>query len=97
MAADTRADLRTAQILSLEHELRHELGLLHELIHDADQSLKKAEKALRLTVQEYERGLKNGPDILQASQSLVEIKRLSTVHKRDYHLKRCELLALLSK
>jgi outer membrane protein TolC len=96
-ASDTRADHRTAQILSLEHELRHELDLFHELMHDADQNIEQAEKALRLTLDEYERGLKNGPDVLQASQSLMETKRLATLHKRDYYLKRCELLSLLAR
>ena len=96
-ASDTRADLRTAQILSLEHELRHELDLLHELMHDADQNIEQAERALRITLDEYERGLKNGPDVLQASQSLMETKRFATLHKRDYYLKRCELLSLLGR
>jgi outer membrane protein TolC len=96
-AQERRMRHRIREAIAEDHELRHDLMLLHELIHDADQDISKAEKFLKLTEQEYARGVKNGPDLLSAFQRYYEFMQRRTELYRDFHRSTAELLALLSK
>lgn len=96
-AQERRMRHRIREAVAQDHELRHDLKLLHELIHDADQDITKAEKFLKLTEQEYARGVKNGPDMLSAFQRYYEFMQRRTELYRDFHESTSELLALLAK
>ena len=89
-----RAAHKARETVATDHELRHDLKLLHELIHDADKDIEKTEKFLKLTEDEYRRGVKNGPDLLGAFQQLYEFRQRRTDLYRDYHETHAELLAL---
>ena len=65
-AEKERGKHRLREMMAADHELRHDLSLLHELIHDADRDINKAESFLKLTFSEKSRGVKNGPDLLEA-------------------------------
>ncbi len=79
------------------HELKHDLTLLHDLLHDAEESAKKSREFLKLTIEEYSRGVKNGPDVLEASIKTMDFeKRLYSLFQ-DYYTTRSELLALAGK
>lgn len=56
------------------HDLAHDLKLLHELIHDADENVERAADFLKLTKTEYTRGVKNGPDLQVAFEKYYEFK-----------------------
>ena len=84
------------EITALDHELRHDLKLLHELIHDAESDIGKSEEFFRLTQGEYARGVKNGPDLLQAFQKFYEFRKRRRDLYREYHETKAELLALVA-
>lgn len=92
-----RASHKARETVAADHELRHDLKLLHELIHDADKDIEKTEKFLKLTEDEYRRGVKNGPDLLGAFQQLYEFRQRRTDLYRDYHETYAELTALVAK
>ncbi len=58
------------QIMMRYEEYLHDMKVLHDLIHDAEVQVQKAKKYLNLASVEYERGLKNGPDVLEACRTL---------------------------
>ena len=77
-----------------EHEIRHDMRFLHELIHDADRDVQTAERFVKLTLTEYNRGVKNGPDLLAASERYFEFRQRRTELFRSYYEAQAELLAL---
>lgn len=94
---ERRVRHRIREVVAEDHELRHDIKLLHELIHDANRDSAKAEKFLLLTEQEYARGVKNGPDMLGALQRYYDFLQRRTELYRDFHLAGAELDALLAE
>lgn len=76
---------------AVEHELRHDLQVLGELINSADSDIDLAFKFLKLTEDEYNRGAKNGPDLLAATQTYFEFRQKRNVYYRDYLSNQAEL------
>lgn len=98
-----RADYRAAQVRSksilrrmnaTDHELKHDLKTLGALIQSVDGDIALAERLMKLTIREYDRGVKNGPDLLSAIQTYFEFKNKKTEYYRDYHLSLSELESL---
>ena len=73
------------------------LGLTHELIHAAEESVAKGKQYLSNTLAEYGRGVKNSPDVFGATQKYVDFRRRAAELKRDYHIARADILAALGK
>ena len=94
-AAELRADNQAQQVQALQHELLHELPLQHDLLHDAETTSVQAEQLMKLTMDEYNRGVKNGTELLAAAQQLLAVKKRSIEQRRDYYITRSELLSLL--
>lgn len=94
-AADLRAENQLQQVQALQHELQHELPLQHELLHDADTTSMQAEQLMELTMDEYNRGVKNGTELLAAAQQLLAVQKRGIEQRRDYYITRSELLSLL--
>jgi outer membrane protein len=82
---------------ALDHELKHDLSVLGELIKTADQDVEVAESFLRLTETEYNRGVKNGPDLLEAAQKYFEFRDKRTGYYRDFYSTQAEIESLISK
>jgi outer membrane protein len=93
-ALERRAAHRQREAEAADHELRHDMKLLRELILAADQDLGKAEKFLKLTEVEYNRGVKNGPDLLGAFQKFYEFREKRISLYREFHETKAELAAL---
>ncbi len=96
-ALKRRAAHKERETIAMDHELRHDLNLMHELIHDADKDVTIAERFLKLTEDEYRRGVKNGPDLLGAFQQLYDFRQRRTDLYRNYYETYAELQALLAK
>jgi outer membrane protein TolC len=92
----TRAAHRARELKTEEAELRHDLKLLHELLHDSDKNIEKATSFLRLTQVEYVRGVKNGPDLLGALQKYIEFRDRKIHLHREYYETLAELTALVA-
>ena len=95
------AELHAAQLkreLTAEHEkaIVH-VRLTHSLLHKAAQSKELAEKYLKITLGEYQRGVKNSPDVREANQQLA-LARLNEAQNRwDHETARANLMGLLGK
>ena len=97
IGAEAKAQYAALSIDATVHELKHDLKLLHELLHDAESSAVQSRDFLKLTLDEYGRGAKNGPDVLEAAKKNVEFERRLFELFRDYYITRSELLALHGK
>ncbi|WP_176736345.1 TolC family protein [Oligoflexus tunisiensis] len=82
------------QIEAVYHEHMHDMRVIHELIHSSEEQLQKARKYLKQTSDEYERGVKNGPDVLEASRTLyrTQVENIQLVF--DYYLAEVGLTSL---
>lgn len=60
-----------------------ELKLLHDQVHDVEENIKRAEQYYKLTLSEYNLGVKNSLDVLSASEKLFDMqnKRLEVIKK----------------
>lgn len=83
-ALQHRAAYVARESRAIEHELSHHMQILVELIKNADQDVVLAQKFLKLTEDEYNRGVKNGPDLLEATQTHFEFRKKRTEYYRDY-------------
>ena len=72
-------------------------NLNHELVHASEENIKKSEHYLKNTREEYLRGIKNSPDVLQASQRLITAQIRFAEVKKDYQLAKVAILGLLGK
>ena len=96
-SAQNLAIIRRREIEThLKNEM-NELNYLHDQVHNAEENIKHAEKYYRLTQSEYNRGVKNSPDVLGASQRLLAMrhKRLEIV--KDFQLSKGHILSQLGK
>ncbi|MBP9674895.1 MAG: TolC family protein [Bacteriovoracaceae bacterium] len=73
------------------------LKLTHDLVHFAEENVSKTQTYLNRILDEYQRGIKNSPDVLQASSRLVESKIKFAELRRDYQLARVECLSVLGE
>ncbi|WII73302.1 TolC family protein [Bdellovibrio sp. 22V] len=62
-----------------------ELRTLHSFVHDTEENIKSASRYLDATRKEYARGVKNSPDMLEATEKYINAKlRLSEI-VRDFN------------
>lgn len=96
-ALKSRLSHRKKEIDSAIEEARHELVLHHELIHDADKDIEQAKEFLRLTEGEYNRGVKNGPDLLGAFQKYYEFRNRRTALYKEFYQTLADVMTLTQK
>lgn len=96
-SASFRVAQKTREFVAVDHELRHDIRLLSELIVDVDKDVEKAAQFLKLTENEYTRGVKNGPDLLSAFQKFYEFRERRIGLYRNYFEAQAELESLLAK
>lgn len=82
-----------AEVRVAKEDLRHD----HELIHYAEKRIQQGTKYLALTLDEYERGVKNSLDALGAAQRDLGYRRQYAERRRDYQLTKTGLLRLLNR
>ncbi len=74
-----------------------ELLMLHHQAHDAEESIKRAQQYYQMTLSEYERGVKNSPDVLNASEKVLDAKVQLLEIIRDFHIAKSHILAKSGK
>lgn len=97
-AALTRlADFEKSETETILHQEMSELKFLHGQVHAAEENIGRAERYYRLTQSEYNRGVKNSPDVLGASEKLYgnRLKWLQIV--RDFQMAKSAALAKLGR
>jgi len=96
-ASHLRAEHVKRELEAEMHELNHEMKLLHTLIHDSETAMKKASELLRLTMSEYNRGIKNGPDVLDVSRKLKDFKERDVELRLGFYKTQARLLSLIEQ
>lgn len=91
-----RLSQRTRDIVATDHELRHGLEVLIKLILLTEVDVEKTKKFLKLTENEYTRGVKNGPDLLEAFQRHYELRESRIQYLAEYFLAKTELERITS-
>lgn len=94
-------ELYAAQLkreLLAEHDkaLVH-VKLTHNLLHKAGESKKLAERYMALTLSEYQRGVKNSPDVREANERLANARLNEAQTSWDHATARANLMGLLGK
>lgn len=74
-----------------------ELNLLHDQVHDAEENIKRAEKYYQLTKSEYSRGVKNSPDMLGATEKLINIRQKRLEIVRDFQVAKSHVLSKIGR
>lgn len=101
LAARSRAaEMRAAQIKSeTEAEYntaRQQLVLLHDLIHVGEKNVRKGQEYFEVTLSDYNKGIKNSPDVLSAMVKNLEFRRRFVELRRDYAVSKAKLQAIIS-
>jgi outer membrane protein len=73
-ASKSLLDYQKKSIYNKIKNQENELKYLHDQVHFAEENIKKSEQYYKFTQSEYARGVKNSPDVLNASQMLLAAK-----------------------
>lgn len=75
----------------------NELSFLHSQVHAAEENVKRATRYYQLTQNEYNRGVKNSPDVVGASDRLLENQLSELGILRDFQISRSHVLSKLGR
>lgn len=82
-----------ANFLMLKEDLIH----THEVMHYTLDRIKKSKEYLRLTLKEYDRGVKNSLDTLTAMQRYYKYEKQYQDKKKEYQMIKADLLAVIGE
>ncbi len=82
-----------SDLLILKEELRH----LDDLVHSSEKQIEIGKKYLARTMDEYDRGVKNAPDVTSAFEKNIHLRRQYAERRRDYKRAEAKLLEFLGQ
>lgn len=74
-----------------------ELKLMHDLVHEAEENIGRAQRYYSLTQSEYKRGVKNSPDVLGAAEKLFNMKNRRLEIIKNYQVAKSHILSKLGQ
>jgi len=90
--AKAEAQYLEREVENEAHSEIEELHFLHGQVHSAEDNIQKADQYFKLTLSEYSRGVKNSPDVLGATDKIVESKIKYLEILRDFQVTRDHLI-----
>jgi len=93
LQASHEKEALSAREMVLKEGLKHH----HELLHSSEKQIELSQKYLSRTLEEYDRGVKNSPDVLSAFQKSLDLQRQYAERRRDYQTVRADLLRLVEQ
>lgn len=91
------AEQKRRELETLFEKLKHELTNRRKLILIISQNINLGSKYLSMASDEYSRGVKSGPQLLEALQNYWEEKRRLSEIRREYLRIKAELMSLLGR
>lgn len=91
---ESMKNYREKELLSTDHELRHDLKRLYEMIKSTENELKYSNRYLELVSIEFSRGVKEASDLLEALSLRVQSQKKISELNATYFSKRAELMFL---
>ena len=79
-----------AQYIMYQEDMKH----THEVMHYIEDRIKKSKDYLRITLEEYDRGVKNSLDALTAMQRYYRYEKQYLEKKKEYQLIKADLMAI---
>ncbi len=97
MAFESLSLQRQKELEARFEAMKSELKVIHELVHIGEKNLKLGKLYFDRTLGEYKRGVKNSPDVLSATQKYIEYKKRYSELRKNYHLARADILAMVGR
>ncbi len=82
-----------AQYIMYQEDMKH----THEVMHYIEDRIKKSKDYLKVTLQEYDRGVKNSLDALTAMQRYYRYEKQYLEKKKEYQIFKADLLAIIGE
>lgn len=95
-AREASATRRTQTVLADAENLLSQLTTISERVNLEETNLSRSEEYYKITLGEYKRGVKNSPDVVGASERLLEAKIRNLEFRRDYYLTKLKIYGLIS-
>ncbi len=73
-----------------------QLSTLNERLNIEEKNLSKSEEYYKITLGEYRRGVKNSPDMVGASERLLETRIRNLEYRKDFYLTKLKIYELVS-
>ncbi len=95
-AKDAATSRKSLSAYAETENLMSQLSTLTERLNLEEKNLSKSEEYYKITLGEYKRGVKNSPDMVGASERLLEARIRNLEYRKDYYLTKLKIYELVS-
>lgn len=96
VARDAAASRKGLTVVAETENLFYQLSILTDRLNLEEKNLSKSEEYYKITLGEYRRGVKNSPDMVGASERLLEARIRNLEYRKDYYLTKLKIYELVS-
>lgn len=95
-AKDAAISRKSLSAYAETENLFSQLSTLSDRLNLEEKNLSKSEDYYKITLGEYKRGVKNSPDMVGASERLLEARIRNLEYRKDYYLTKLRIFELVS-